>query len=157
MIDERDDELDAALTAMFESVAAPYPRRGFVARTVAAVKAAPVPDGRRALRNLWIDRAGWIAVVGIAAVLTARFVTRPAVVALVLQLTDFAARVAGWTWGLVRFSVATLELFAVIGSAIGRAVATPEAGVGGCVLIVVAAASLAMLNRLLSEKERSPW
>ena len=68
---ERDNPLDGLndeqLIALFKSVDAPAPSADFAARTMRAVLRAPLPAGRKALRDPLTAMFGWAAVIAAVA------------------------------------------------------------------------------------------
>src|SRR5688500_20283431 len=68
---ERDNRIDgisdAQLMALFKSVDAPAPSADFAAKTLRAVTIAPLPAGRKALRDPLVSMFGWAAVLGAVA------------------------------------------------------------------------------------------
>ena len=62
-----DDLSDDELLALFRSVDAPAPSADFVARTMRAVVRAPLPAGRKALRDPLASMFGWAAVIAAVA------------------------------------------------------------------------------------------
>jgi hypothetical protein len=156
---EQDRQLDARLTALFQSAPPPAPSAGFVAHTMKAVRQAPLPDGRHPLRRPWTVPAGWTALVmAAAAAIYGALNNQPGVAEMVASLATITIRAGMWLLQTVHTTSMMFEMLETIGRAIGRAVSTREAGAGLMVMALVAAASLSILNKLLfSEKESSAW
>jgi hypothetical protein len=154
-----EDELDASLTALFQSVEPPEPRPGFASRTMNAVRRAPLPAGRRALRLPWTTPAGWAALVAAAAAAMAGVaVNQPAIAESFASLVGVGIRLGMWFLGSVHTGFAIYDLFARAGGMFARVMSTREASAALTLMTGVAAFSLLMLNRLLcSEKESSSW
>ena len=62
-----DDLTDDELLVLFKSVDTPAPSRDFAARTMRAVVRAPLPAGRKALRDPLASMFGWAAVIAAVA------------------------------------------------------------------------------------------
>lgn len=163
---ERDNSLtpsdpldEERLTALFRAIEAPSPRPDFAERTLRAVKQAPLPVGRRPLRNPLAFLFGWAAVVaGVTLSLLLVAVTVPAVPAAFTRLISTGLAIGVWLMQLAPTGASLLEVLATTSFAVSRAALTRE-GVSGLVLITAAGAlSLSALHRLLiSEGESSRW
>jgi len=156
---QHEDELDAKLSEMFRSAGPLEPPAGFAARTMQAVRVAPLPAGRRAFRQPWSRLVGWTMFVAAAAAIVYGLVLNEALaartLASVLALTLHASA------QLVRYLVAVFamtDLFATVGNAVSRAAATREGTTTLMLTAVVAGTSLLALQRLLFSKgEESQW
>ena len=157
--EQKDGELDESLTALFESVEPPSPRSGFVSRTMKAVRRAPLPAGRRALRHAWTTPLGWAALVSVATAATYGIVlNQPLVAEAFASLVGGGVRAGLWLLQFVRTGAAVFDVFSTTGRAVARAMSTKQATAGLTVMTGIAAFSLFTLKRLLfSEKESSSW
>ena len=154
-----DEALDAALRAHFAQAEAPAPSADFVARTMRAVKLAPLPAGRRPLRDPLAALLGWAAIIaGVALSALMVVLANPSIASGSTRVIAHAIGVGVW---LTRFDAAALGLlnvFAAIGSAVARAAATSEGAAGLIVIAAIGGLSMSALRRLLiSEEERHPW
>ena len=156
---EKDRELEEQLTTLFQSAPPPELSAGFTARTMKAVRQAPLPEGRHPLRRPWTVPAGWAALVmTAAAVAYGGLSNQPAVAELFAALVDAGVRAGMWVVQSVRTSSMVFAVMATTSRAVARALSTREAGAGLLVMALVAAVSLSMLHKLLvSEKESSTW
>lgn len=156
---EKDRELEEQLTTLFQSATPPELSAGFTARTMKAVRQAPLPEGRHPLRRPWTVPAGWAALVmAAAAVAYGALRNQPVVAELFASLVDAGVRAGMWVVQSVHTSSMVFEVLATTSRAVARALSTREAGAGLLVMTLVAAASLSMLHKLLvSEKESSSW
>ena len=156
---EKERELDAQVTKLFQSVPPPEPSAGFVSQTMKAVRQAPLPEGRHPLRRPWTVPAGWVALVMAAAAVTyGALSNQPLVGQVVASFVDAGLRAGLWVVQSVHTSSMVFGVLATTSRAVARALSTREAGAGLLVMALVAAASLSMLHRLLlSEKESSSW
>lgn len=156
---QHEDELDARLSEMFRSAGPLEPSAEFAARTIQAVRVAPLPAGRRALRHPWIAPVGWTMLVGAAAVIVYGVLLNEAVAAKMLASVVGVTLQSGAQ--LVRYLVAVFamtELFATVGNAVSRAAATREGTTTLMMTAAVAGSSLLALQRLLFSKgEESQW
>jgi hypothetical protein len=160
---ERDDRIDVVedeqMLALFRSAAPPSPPPDFVVRTMRAVARAPLPPGRRALRDPLMSMFGWAAVIA-AVALSAMAVglSQPIIAASFSRLITRGVGTGVW---LIQFGQAlsrVLEVLTTAGLAVSRAAATAEGTTGLVVTAAVGALSLSALHRLLiSEGEESSW
>ena len=76
----KDRELDNSLGVLFRSAGALAPLPGFTSRTLKAVRRAPLPAGRRALRHPLVAPISWTVLIAAAAgALAAVVAAHPAV------------------------------------------------------------------------------
>lgn len=157
--DEKDRELDAGLTALFQSVESPKPPAGFALRTMKAVRRTPLPAGRRALRHRWVTPLAWAALIaGAASVALGAGINQPLAADVVTSGVATGLRLGVWFLQVVLASFSVFEMFAKTGLAVARAMATREAAAGLTLMAVTAGLSLSMLRALLfSKKESSSW
>jgi hypothetical protein len=145
-----DRDLDERLTALFRSIGSPEAAPDFTARTMRAVRRAPLPPGRRALAHPLLVPIGWFALVsGVAAGGVGLAMLEPAVPR---ALAWFVTRGIGASVWLLRSLIAwstLFDLFAVSSDAVARAVVSVEGSLTLALVALVAAASLATLNRLI--------
>ena len=155
----RDDLTDDELVMLFKSVDAPEPPRDFAARTMRAVVRAPLPAGRKALRDPLASMFGWAAV--IAAVAFAVFaiaLSHPIVAATFSRLITRGVGTGVWLMQFGQTGLRLLDVLATMGLAVSRAAATTEGTTGLVLTAVVGVVSLSALHRLLiSEGEDSQW
>ena len=160
---ERDNPLndvdDEQLMAIFAQVDTPAPSPGFTARTMRAVVHAPLPAGRKALRDPLASMLGWatvIAAVALAALAIA--LSQPIVTASFSRLITRGVGTGVWLLQFGQMGLRLLDVLTTTGLAVSRAAATTE-GITGLVLTaVVGAVSLSALHRMLiSEGEDSQW
>ena len=156
---QKDRELDAQLTAHFQSVQPPMPSAGFVSRTIKAVRRAPLPEGRQPLRLPWIAPAGWVTLVAAATAASVGVLSEQRLFAeLFSSLVAFGIRAGMRLMQSVHVSSMVFDLLATTSRVVSHALSTREAAGGLISMAVVAAISLSMLNKLLfSEKETSSW
>jgi hypothetical protein len=156
---ENDRELDEQLTALFQSVQPPAPPAGFVSRTMKAVRRAPLPAGRQPLRLPWIVPVGWATLVAAAAAASVAVLSEPRLLAEVLSsLVTHGVRAGMWVLQSVQISSRVFDVLAATSRVTALALSTREAAGGLISMAIVAAASLSMLNKLLSsKKEPSSW
>ena len=158
---ERDNPLndltDEQLLALFEGVDPPAPRAEFVARTLQAVMRAPLPPGRKPLRDPLRALLGWaavIAAVAFAVVLMA--VTQPIVAAGFSSLVTRGVGTGVWFMHFAETGFRLLDVLRTTGVAVSRAAGTAEGTTGLVVTALVGALSLSALRRMLiSEGEDS--
>lgn len=152
-------EQDESLTALFKSVDAPAPLPGFTSRTMKAVRRAPLPAGRSALRHPLTAPIAWGALIGgsaLAAGLLA--VSQPGVAEMFASLLNVGIRVGIWLMHLIGNFAALSDLFTTTGMAIARSVATTQGSIGLVLTAATGALALAALRRLLvSESEAPKW
>ena len=160
---ERDNPLndldDEQLVALFELVDTPAPSPGFVARTMRAVVRAPLPVGRKPLRDPLGSMLGWAAVIAAVAlaVLTIAL-SQPIVAASFSRLITRGVGTGVWLMQFGQTGLRLLDVLATMGLAVSRAAATTEGTTGLVLTAVVGVVSLSALHRLLiSEGEDSQW
>ncbi len=160
---ERENPLDDLtgdeLLALFKSVDAPAPSPDFAAQTMRAVVRAPLPAGRKALRDPLAAMFGWAAVIAAVALFVWMIALSQPLVA--SSFSRLITRGVGTGIWLMRFGQAAstvLDVFATTGLAVSRAAVTAEGTVGLVLTAVVGALALSALHRLLiSEGEDSQW
>ena len=157
--DEKDRERDQRLTALFQSAPRPAPSADFVSRTMRAVRQAPLPAGRHPLRRPWIVPLGWTALVAAAAAATYGALSNQPLVAEALSSLIGVGVGAGLRIvQSVHTGSMVFGVLSTVSRVIVRTLSTREAGAGLIAMMLVAAVSLSMLNKLLlSEKESSSW
>jgi hypothetical protein len=160
---ERDNPLndvtDEQLLALYKRVEAPMPSADFAARTMRAVARAPLPAGRKALRNPLASMFGWAAVIAAVAfaVLTIA-ISQPIVAASFSRLITRGVGTGMWLMQFGQTGLRLLDVLTTAGLAVSRAAVTTEGTIGLVLTAVVGAVSLSALHRLLiSEREDSPW
>ena len=160
---ERDNSLndleDEQLLALFERVDAPAPPPDFVAATMRAVLRAPVPAGRRALRDPLRAMFGWAAVIAAVALAAFTFVfSHPIVAAGLSRLITGGVGTGVWLLQLGQTASTLFEVLITTGVAVSRAAVTTEGTTGLVLTAVMGGLSLAALYRvLMSEGEDSRW
>lgn len=160
---ERDNPLngpsDEHLIALFKGVDPVAPPAGFAARTMRAVKRAPLPPGRKPLRDPLMAMFGWAAVIAaVALAVLGVAMTQPIVAASFSRLITRGVGTGVWLMQLGQTASRLLDVFATMGLAVSRAAATVEGTTGLVLTAVVGAVSLSALHRLLiSEREDSQW
>ena len=160
---ERDNPLDSSsdeqLIALFKLVDAPAPSADFARRTMRAVMRAPLPAGRKALRDPLMAMFGWAAV--IAAVAMSVFtiaLSQPLVASSFSKLITYGVGTGVWLMQLGQRLMTLMDVLSTTGLAVLRAVATFEGTTGLVLIAVVGGASLSALHRLLiSEGGESQW
>jgi hypothetical protein len=160
---ERDNPLDGVgdeqLLALFKSVDAPAPSLGFAARTLRAAARAPLPAGRKPLRDPLASMFGWAAV--IAAVALSVFtiaLSQPIVAAGFSRLITRGVGTGVWLMQFGQTGVRLLDVLTTTGLAVSRAAVTAEGATGLVLTAVVGALSLSALHRMLiSEGEDAQW
>jgi hypothetical protein len=157
--EQKDRELDESLSALFRSVERPEAPSGLASRTVKAVRRAPLPPGRRALRLPWTTPLGWAALVAAAAATTYGIaVSQPLFVELFASLLAFGIHAGMWLLQLIHTGAAISGVLATTGGVVARAMSTRQATAALTLMTGLAAFSLLMLNKLLfSEKESFSW
>ena len=155
----RDDVGDEEMRALFRSAELPEPSADFVARTMRAVACAPLPPGRRPLRDPLASMFGWAAVIAAVALLVLTVaLSQPIVAASFSRLITRGVGTGVWLMQLAQPGLRLLDVFATTGLAVSRAAATTQGTTGLLVTAVVGALSLSALHRLLmSEGEDSQW
>ena len=157
--DPRHDLDDEQLLALFALVDPPAPSPGFAARTMRAVMRAPLPAGRKALRDPLAAMLGWAAVIAaVAFAVLAIAMSQPIVTASFSRLITHGVATGVWLMQLGQTGVRLLDVLTTTGLAVSRAAGTAEGTTGLVLTAVVGAVSLSALRRLLiSEGEDSPW
>jgi hypothetical protein len=158
---ERDDPYDRLsdeqLIALFRGVDAPAPSAGFAARTMHAVMRAPLPPGRKALRDPLMAMFGWAAVIAAVALSAGMAaVSSPIVAASFSRLITRGVGTGVWLMQLAQTGIRVLDVLATTGLAVSRAIGTAEGTTGLVLTAVVGALSLSMLHRLLISKREDP-
>ena len=143
----KDRELDESLGTLFRSAGAPAPPAGFTSRTMKAVRRAPLPAGRRALRHPLVTPVSWTVLIAAAAAALAAVV--PAVAAFFASALVGAVRANLWVLHSVTVGFAWADLLRVIGRAVALGIATKQGSLGMIVIVATAAFSLSALRRLL--------
>lgn len=153
-----EDREDARLAALFEMAGA-APSAGFVAKTMRAVKRAPLPAGRRPLRDPLASLLGWAGVISGAAVAALLFVmTYPALTSGFTALVGRGVGVGVWLMQFTSAVLAVMDVLRTTGLAVSRAAATSEGTATLAAVALVGALSLTGLHWLLmSEGERPQW
>jgi hypothetical protein len=160
---ERDDQLndvtDKQLIALFTSVDEPAPSTDFAARTMRAVMRAPLPAGRKALRNPLTSMFGWAAVIAAVALLVLTIaLSQPIVASSFSRLITRGVGTGVWLMQFVQTGLSLLNVFTTTGLAVSRAAVTAEGTTALVFTAVVGALSLSALHRLLiSEGDDSQW
>jgi xanthine/uracil permease len=160
---ERDNPLDGLnddeLLMLFKSVEAPAPSRDFAARTMRAVVRAPLPAGRKALRDPLVSMFGWAAVIAaVAFMVLAIGLSQPIVAAGFSRLITRGVGTGVWLMQFWETGLRVLDVLTTTGLAVSRAAATAEGTTGLVLTAVVGALSLSTLHRMLiSEGEDSQW
>ena len=155
----RDDVGDEEMLALFRSAELPAPPADFVARTMRAVARAPLPSGRKPLRDPLLSMFGWAAVIAaVALVVLTIALSQPFVAAGFSRLITRGVGTGVWLMQLAQPGLRVLDVLATTGLAVSRAAATSEGTTGLLLTAVVGALSLSALYRLLmSEGEDSQW
>jgi xanthine/uracil permease len=160
---ERDNPLDGVsdeqLIALFKLVDAPAPSADFARRTMRAVMRAPLPAGRKALRDPLMAMFGWAAVI-VAVALSAGMIaaSSPIVTSSFSRLITHGVGTGMWLLQFAETVMRVLDVLTTTGVAVSRAAVTAEGTTGLVLTAVVGALSLSALHRLLiSEREDSQW
>ena len=155
----RDDVGDEEMRALFRSAELREPSADFVARTMRAVACAPLPPGRKPLRDPLASMFGWAAVIAAVALLVLTVaLSQPIVAASFSRLITRGVGTGVWLMQLAQPGLRLLDVFATTGLAVSRAAATTQGTTGLLVTAIVGALSLSALHRLLmSEGEDSQW
>ena len=155
----RDDVSDEELLVLFRSAEPPAPSADFVAQTMRAVVRAPLPPGRKPLRDPLMAMFGWAAVIAAVALLVLTIaLSQPLVVASFSRLITRGVGTGVWLMQLTQPALRLMDVLATTGLAVSRAAATAQGTVGLLLTAVVGALSLSALHRLLmSEGEDSQW
>ena len=155
-------EPDDSLIALFRRAEPPSPPGDFVSRTMRAVKRAPLPEGRRRLRNPLVVFAGWAAVlVGVCLSAVSMAIDQPIFAATFMAIVSDGVAAGVWLMQFAGTGLALLDVFTTAGLAVSRAVLTTEGSAGLMLVAVTAALSLSALHRLLTmegpERGVSRW
>lgn len=155
----RDDVSDEELLALFRSAEPLAPPADFVAQAMRAVVRAPVPPGRKALRDPLASMFGWAAVIAAVALLVlALAISTPIVASSFSRLITHGVGTGVWLMQLAQPGLRLLGVLATTGLAISRAAATAQGTTGLLLTAVVGVLSLSALRRLLiSEGEDPQW
>ena len=155
----RDDVSDEELLALFRSAEPPAPSTDFVVQTLRAVARAPLPPGRKALRDPLASLFGWAAVIAAVALLVFTIaLSQPIVASSFSRLITGGVGTGMWLMQLTQPGLRLLDILATTGLAVSRAAATAQGTMGLLLTAVVGALSLSALHRLLmSEREDSQW
>ncbi len=147
------------LVALLRRVDAPMPSADFVARTMRAVRQAPLAAGRTPLRSPLASLFAWAAVIGGVSLSAAVVVLgHPVFASGVTTLVGTGVGAGMWLMQFTRAALAIMDVFATTGLAVARAAATAEGTTGLVLMAVVCALSLSALHRLLiGEGEGSRW
>ena len=160
---ERDDQLsdatDEQLIALFKGVDGPAPSADFAARTMRAVVRAPLPAGRKTLRNPLASMFGWAAVIAAVALSVLTIVlSQPIVASSFSRLITRGVGTGVWLMQFVQTGLNVLDVLTTTGLAVSRAAVTAEGTTALVFTAVVGALSLSALHRLLiSEGDNSQW
>jgi len=154
-----DDLTDDELLVLYKSVDTPAPSRDFTARTMRAVVRAPLPAGRKALRDPLASMFGWAAVIAAVALAVLTIVlSQPIVAASFSRLITHGVGTGVWLMQFGQMGLRLLDVLAIAGLAVSRAAVTAEGTTGLVLTALVGAVSLSALHRLLISKgEDSPW
>ena len=157
--DPRDDVSDEELVVLFRTAEPPAPSADFVAQTMRAVVRAPLPPGRKPLRDPLMAMFGWAAVIAAVALLVMTVaLSQPLVVASFSRLITSGVGTGVWLMQLAQPALRLIDVLATTGLAVSRAAATAQGTTGLLLTAVVGALSLSALYRLLmSEGEDSQW
>jgi len=157
--DPFDDVSDERLLELFRLAEAPAPSADFTSRTLRAVLQAPLPAGRRALRDPLKSLFGWAAVIAaVALTVMAIVLTQPVVASGFSRLITVGVGTGVWLMQFAETGLRVLNLLATTAAAVSRAMATTEGTTGLVLTAVVGALSLSALHRLLiSKREDSQW
>ena len=154
-----DDLEDEQLLALFGRVDTPAPPPDFVAATMRAVLRAPVPQGRRPLRDPLRALFGWAAVIAAVALAVFTFVfSHPLVAASVSTLITRGIATSISLLHLAQTASGLFEVLATTGVAVSRAAVTTEGTAGLALTALAGGLSLSALYRVfMSEREDSRW
>ncbi|HKY23426.1 MAG TPA: hypothetical protein VJM31_19580 [Vicinamibacterales bacterium] len=153
---------DERLSALFRAVEVPAPSGHFADRTMKAVRNAPLPAGRRALRNPLVGLVGWAALIAAVAIFSwALAATQPQFASALTRLVSVGIGVGVWSVQFAGAGLALSDVFTTTGLAVTRAVATREGSAGLMLIAAMGAFSLSALHRLLisegPERGVSQW
>jgi hypothetical protein len=154
-----DDVDDAQLVAAFAHIDAPQLPPDFTAKTMRAVRRAPLPAGRVPLRDPLLSMFGWAALIAsVAFAVLAISLGEPIVVAAFSRLITRGVGTGMWLLQLAPMGLRLFEVMATMGDAVSRAAMTAQGATGLVMSAVVGAVSLSGLHRvLISEREDSQW
>ena len=160
---ERDNAFDGVsdeqMIEFFKSVESPTPSADCLARTIRAVARAPLPAGRKPLRDPLASMFGWAAVIAAVALLV--FViamSQPIVASSFSKLITSGVGTGVWLFGFGQTLTRVVDVLTTMGIAVSRAAVTTEGTTGLVLTAAVGALSLSALRRLLvSEGEDSQW
>jgi len=124
-----------------------------------AIRRAPLPSGRKALRNPLAALLAWAAVIAGVALSTLIVVfSQPIFASSLTKLVSVSVGLGVWLMQFARTGLVVLDVFTTTGLAVARAAATREGTTALVLMAVVCALSLSALHRLLiSEGEESQW
>lgn len=160
---EHDDPVDdETLSALFRSIEAPAPPAHFTARTLKAVRRAPLAAGRRPLRNPLAGLLAWAALIaGVAVSSWVIVVAQPQFAATFTRLVSGGIGVGVWLMQFASAGFALSDVFTTTGLAVTRAAVTREGSTGLVLISAMGACSLSALHRLLMsegpERGVSQW
>lgn len=160
---ERDNPFDGVsdeqLLELFKSVEPPAPSADFLSRTMRAVARAPLPAGRKPLRDPLMSMFGWAAVIAAVALsVFAIAMSQPIVASSFSKLITHGVGTGVWLFGFGQTLTRVMDVLSTLGVAVSRAAVTTEGTTGLVLTAVVGALSLSALRRLLiSEGEDSQW
>jgi hypothetical protein len=160
---ERDNPVnglgDEQLVALFKGVDAPAPSCDFTAQTMRAVVRAPLPPGRKALRDPLAAMFGWATVIAAVALsVWAIALSQPIVASSFSRLITRGVGTGVWLMQFGQTALRLLDVLTTTGLAVSRAAVTAEGTTGLVLTAVVGAVSLSALHRLLiSEREDPQW
>ena len=154
-----DDVDDEQLLAAFAQMDALQPSPEFVSKTMRAVRRAPLPAGRVALRDPLTSMFGWAALIAAVAFgVLAISLSEPIVPAVFSRLITRGVGTGMWLLQLAPMGLRMFDVMATMGDAVSRAAMTAEGATGLVMSAVVGVVSLSGLHRvLISEREASQW
>ena len=157
--DPRNDLDDEQMLALFALVDTPAPSPGFTASTMRAVARAPLPAGRKPLRDPLAALLGWAAVIAaVALTVLAIGLSQPIVTAAFSRLITRGVGTGVWLMQFGQIGLQLLDVLTTTSLAVTRAAGTAEGTTGLVLTAIVGAVSLSALHRLLiSEGEDSQW
>ena len=157
--DSRHDLDDEQMLALFALVDTPAPSPSFTAKTMRAVTRAPLPPGRKALRDPLSAMLGWAAVIAaVAFMVLAIGLSQPIVTASFSKLITRGVGTGVWLMQFGQIGLQLLDVLTTTSLALTRAAGTAEGTTGLVLTAIVGAVSLSALHRLLiSEGEDSQW
>lgn len=160
---ERDNPFDGLsdeqLLELVKSAEPPAPSADFLFRTMRAVARAPLPAGRKPLRDPLMSMFGWAAVIAAVALLVLIIaMSQPIVASSFSWLITSGVGAGVWLLGFGQTLARVVDVLATMGVAVARAAVTTEGTTGLVLTAVVGALSLSALRRLLiTEGEDSQW